>query len=147
MFKALTKEEATLTGLAESRTAKVLARYREDKRRMENWVIAEDTVTIECRIYVRVIMTIAVIIVCGGMVVPFVVGTRIRGVDPFQIAAYSWVVAGFVTIIAKSRYVSEWPWHDFLRGHVVCRSVKDVCDVHSNRLTNGADVPTPGGEG
>jgi hypothetical protein len=96
---------------------------------MDKWVIAEDKVTIECRMYVRIIITIAVIIVAGGMAVPFVVGTRIKGVDPFQIAAYAWVVAGFITIIAKSRYVSEWPWHDFLRGHVVCRSVKDVCDV------------------
>lgn len=75
------------------------------------------------------IIAIAVIIVSGGMAVPFVVGTRIKGVDPFQIAAYSWVVAGFIAVIAKSRYVSEWPWHDFLRGHVVCRSVKNVCNV------------------
>ncbi len=30
---------------------------------------------------------------------------------------------------AKSRYVNEWPWHDSLRGQVVCRSVRDVKDV------------------
>jgi hypothetical protein len=63
------------------------------------------------------------------MAIPFAVGTRIRGVDPFQITTFSWVLAGFLTIFAKSRYVSEWPWHDFLHGQVICRSVKDVCDV------------------
>jgi hypothetical protein len=129
MFKALAKDETLPTGSADSQTEKVLARYRKEKRLMDTWEIAEDTVTIECRVYVRIIIAIAVIIVGGGMAVPFAVGTRIRGVDPFQIAAYSWVVAAFITIIAKSRYVSEWPWHDFLRGHVICSSVKDICDV------------------
>src|SRR5277367_1502261 len=65
------------------------------------------------------------------MAIPFAVGTRIRGVDPFQITTFAWVLAGFIAIVAKSRYVSEWPWHDFLRGHVICRSIKDVCDVTS----------------
>jgi len=38
-------------------------------------------------------------------------------------------MAGLLLVAAKSRYVSEWPWHDFLRGQVVCRSIREVAEV------------------
>jgi hypothetical protein len=115
--------------IASARTAKVLELYAKVKSKMEKWVISEESVTIDCRRYVQIIIGIAILIVCGSMAVPFIVGTRIRGVDPFQITTFGWIVAGFIAVLAKSRYVSEWPWHDFLRGRVVCRSIKDVFDV------------------
>lgn len=96
---------------------------------MDNWTIAEDSITIQCRGYVRTVITVALLVVCGGMAIPFSVGSRIRGVDPFQITTFAWLLAGFIAVVAKSRYVNEWPWHDFFHGHVVCRSIKDVCDV------------------
>lgn len=107
----------------------IMAAYERDKSRMDNWAKSEDAITIKCRPYVVTIILLAMLVVFGGMAVPFAVGTRIRGVDPFQITTFAWFVAGFFVILAKSRYVSEWPWHDFLRGQVVCRSIKDVCDV------------------
>ena len=63
------------------------------------------------------------------MAIPFVVGDRISGVDPFQITTFVWLFSGFLLIGAKSIYVADWPWHDFLRGQVVCRSVGDIVDV------------------
>ncbi len=113
----------------EMRTAKILESYEKVKRQMDKWVVSEHSITINCRGYVSVVIGVCLLIVCGGMAVPFAVGTRIRGVDPFQITTFAWLTAGFIAVLAKSRYVSEWPWHDFLRGHVVCRSVGDVCDV------------------
>jgi hypothetical protein len=115
--------------VTESRAAKMLERYKRDKRKMDDWMISEESITIKCKLYVNAIIGVAILIVCGGMSVPFAAGTRIRGVDPFQITTFSWLIAGFIAVLAKSRYVSEWPWHDFLRGQVVCRSIKEVVDV------------------
>lgn len=99
------------------------------RSKMDQWIIAEDVIIIKCRLYVFSIILIAAIIILGGMAIPFLVQNRILGVDPFQITSFCWFLAGFITIIAKSRYVSEWPWHDFLRGRVVCNSISAVHDV------------------
>jgi len=129
MFAMLAEIEKNPDTTSATRTAKVLELYAKEKVKMDKWVISEESITINCRSYVNLVIGIAIIIVCGGMSVPFIVGTDIRGVDPFQITTFAWIIAGFIAVLAKSRYVSEWPWHDFLRGHVVCRSVKDICDV------------------
>lgn len=113
----------------EYQAEEVTHRYQHDKTRMDKWVVAEESITVICTGYVSCIIGLALFIVCGGMAVPFAVGTRIRGVDPFQVTTFAWVVAVFITIIAKSRYVNEWPWHEFLRGRVVCRSIKDLAEV------------------
>jgi hypothetical protein len=112
-----------------SRSARILAQDMAAKNKMDIWVISEDSVIINCRGYVVINIVTALIIVLGAMAVPFAVKQRITGVDPFQITSFSWVVAAFIIILAKSRYVSQWPWHDFLRGRVVCNSVSDVHDV------------------
>jgi hypothetical protein len=63
------------------------------------------------------------------MSVPFVVRDSVSGVDPMQFATFAWVIMAFFVVVAKSRYVREWPWHDFLHGRIVCKSVSDVSDV------------------
>jgi hypothetical protein len=68
-------------------------------------------------------------LVLGGLAVPFSVGDRITGVDPFQIATYTWLLAGFFLIVAKSQYVENWPWNDFLHGRVECHSITDLSEV------------------
>ena len=108
---------------------KITVAYERDRGKMHTWAVSEEAVTIKCRRYVTAVILSACLVVLGCMSVPFAVGERIRGVDPFQITTFSWIVAGFLVVLAKSRYVNEWPWHDFLRGQVVCRSIKDVCDV------------------
>lgn len=129
MAKMFAGSELSAMSQIETRATEVTTRYQNCGSRMDKWVSAEESITIKCHRYVISIISLAILIVCGGVAVPFAVGTRIRGVDPFQITTFAWLLAGFITIIAKSRYVSEWPWHDFLRGRVVCRSVKEVCDV------------------
>lgn len=106
-----------------------MQRYHQEKALMDSWLIAANSITIKCPGFVRAIIALALLIVCGGMAVPFSVGGRIRGVDPFQITTFAWVLAGFITIAAKAKYVSEWPWHDFLKGRVVCNRLTDVVDV------------------
>ena len=96
---------------------------------MDTWIFAETSVTVECRLYIFTVLLTSTILICGGLAIPFTVQERIRGVDPFQITTFSWLIVGSLLAIAKGRYVSEWPWHDFLHGRVVCRTVSDLADV------------------
>ncbi|KAF2268811.1 hypothetical protein CC78DRAFT_454584, partial [Lojkania enalia] len=73
-----------------------------------------------CRAYVWTIMAICFIIVAGALAIPFIVGTRIAGVDPFQVTSFSWLTTSVVAISARSSYVTERQWHDFIYGGVVC---------------------------
>jgi hypothetical protein len=97
--------------------------------RTKRWVIAEDSVTIDVQIYAIAVMAIAFMVICAGIAIPFLVRDQITGVDPFQITISTWVVAGFIIAVAKGRYVNERPWHEFIHGHVICRSLKEVCDA------------------
>ena len=108
---------------------KVINAYEHDKSKMNGWDISEDSITIKTRRFVNTIITMAVVLILVGMTVPFIVGERIKGVDPFQITTFSWILSGFIILIAKAQYVNTWLWHDFLQGRVVCRSVSDVCAV------------------
>ncbi|KAL6718971.1 hypothetical protein ACLMJK_003206 [Lecanora helva] len=114
---------------SEDNREKMIAAYENDKAKMNGWDISEDSITIHCRRYVIAVIILAVVLLLIGMSVPFIVGERIKGVDPFQITTFSWIIAGFVVLVAKAQYVNTWLWHDFLQGRVVCRSVSDVCAV------------------
>jgi hypothetical protein len=96
---------------------------------MQTWQIRTHDITLQCRSYVRVIQSLAIILVLGGLAVPFSAGDRIPGVDPFQIATYTWLLAGFFLIAAKSFYVENWPWNDFLHGRVECKSITELSEV------------------
>jgi hypothetical protein len=104
-------------------------KYKLVQSLMDGWIIAETSVTLVCRRYVYTILSLCILMVCGAMAVPFSLGARLPGVDPFDITTFAWVLAGFLLVLAKSRYVCEWPWHDFLRGRVVCQSIKDIAEV------------------
>ena len=61
----------------------------------------------------------------------------LQGVDPFNITTFSWVLAGFIILVAKSIRVTEWPWRDFLLGRVTCRSLSEL---HSVTGANEQDI-------
>lgn len=96
---------------------------------MSNWEISASSITVKCRTYVVFMQIMIMVIILGSIALPFTVRDRIKGVDPFQITTFSWLLSGALLVIAKSRYVSSWPWHDFLRGVVVCSTVSDLSDV------------------
>jgi len=92
-------------------------------------MISEGTITIRCQYYVYSIISFAFIFGLGSIAIPFTVGARIPGVDPFQVTIYCWALAGMILIVCKSIYVSNWPWHDFLRSQVICRSLSEASHV------------------
>lgn len=96
---------------------------------MRKWHMRTCDIVVRCATYVRIIQGLAIMLVFGGLAVPFSVGDRITGVDPFQIATYTWLIAGFFLVVAKSQYVEAWPWNDFLHARVECHSVTDLSEV------------------
>lgn len=123
------KNQRTLSSRTEDRAAQILDEYRANKQVMDGWIVAERSITVYCRLYSRFFLVLAIFLVLGSLAIPFSVQDKLPGVDPFQFVQFMWLLAGFMLIGAKSRYVSNWPWHDFLKGQVVCHSVKDLTDV------------------
>lgn len=107
----------------------LLADYQANTPEMSKWVISASSITVNCRKYATIVQVAVVILILGALSLPFTVRDRIPGVDPFQMTLFVWLLCGASLIIAKSRYVSSWPWHDFLRGWVVCRTISDLSDV------------------
>lgn len=103
--------------------------YRKHVEYMEKWDCRAGTVVIQCKTYARISQVIAAFVVIGGLVIPFTVLDRIAGVDPFNITMFTWLLSGFILVVAKSLYVSDWPWYDFLAGRVECTRLSDLADV------------------
>ncbi|KLU85046.1 hypothetical protein MAPG_04078 [Magnaporthiopsis poae ATCC 64411] len=122
-------EMSQIPKATQERSQSVLEEYRLHSKLVKSWVVGEESITVSCKLSSRLAIASAAILVVGGLVIGFTVGGRIEQVDPFNVANYMWFVAGFVLLVFKSRFVSDWPWHDFLRGHVVCRSVRDLAEV------------------
>jgi hypothetical protein len=105
---------------------KVLRDYQSKKGEFKTWTVTEDAVRTRTAKYSIIVLTVAIGIIGGNLTVPFLVKKGIPGVDPFQFVTFGWLLAGAFLVLAKSRYVENWPWHDFLRGQMVCRSVSEL---------------------
>ncbi|OPB46175.1 hypothetical protein A0O28_0062960 [Trichoderma guizhouense] len=93
---------------------------------MEKWIVDETSVTVSCKTYVWSLMAITAVLVGGGLAMGLAVGQRIDGVDPFNLATYTWALAAFIIVVFKSMWVESWTWSDFLRQRVRCRSVSEL---------------------
>ncbi|KAF6793402.1 hypothetical protein CSOJ01_13942 [Colletotrichum sojae] len=97
--------------------------------RLNGLVIQESSIKVKCRIYVYSSFASTTVLVIGGLVSAFLVGERIPGVDPFNLAMYSWIIGGLVLLIAKIVHVSEWTLREFFLGEVACRSLSEVASL------------------
>ena len=129
-MKELEESDSLITDSPEIRLKRnALNTFREYKNRkaeIKSWTVTEDSVRVRTTKYSSIVLTVAILILGGSLAVPFLVGQRIPGVDPFQFVTFGWLLAGAFLVGAKSRYVENWPWHDFLRGQMVCRSVSEL---------------------
>ncbi|KAI0529790.1 hypothetical protein GGR58DRAFT_495647 [Xylaria digitata] len=111
-------------------TAELLQRRRVQldniAQTMERWVFEEKGVMVQCRTYVLSWMFACLVLVVGGLALGGSLGQRISGVDPFNITTYSWILAAFFLLVAKSIRVKTWSWNDFLHGRVLCKSVSEL---------------------
>lgn len=103
-----------------------LKQFDQAQKHMKDWVFEEDGVRVRCDWYVGAVCTTAGLLVLGGITAGLTMGNRLRGVDPFNVTSFSWVLAAFIVLIAKSARVASWPWWDFLHRQVLCRSVSEL---------------------
>ncbi|KAM0203026.1 hypothetical protein ACHAPI_001196 [Fusarium lateritium] len=96
------------------------------KKRMKDWVFEENGVRVRCDWYVGTVSTAAALLVIAGIAAAVTMGERLPGVDPFNITTFSWILATFIILIAKSARVVSWPWWDFLHRQVLCRSLSEL---------------------
>ncbi|PWW73151.1 hypothetical protein C7212DRAFT_284973 [Tuber magnatum] len=108
---------------AEGRSGESLQKITED---MGVWIYEESSVIVNCPDYVLAVLIAATCLVSGGLAIGFTVQTRLKGVDPFNITTYAWILAAFVVLVCKSMRVDEWSWRDFLLGRVRCRCVTEL---------------------
>jgi hypothetical protein len=96
---------------------------------LEGWAFDEKSITIPYKLYAWGVLSVAIVVVLGGLAFGFFVGTRIAGVDPFNVTIFFWSFAAFFVLVFKSYKVANWAWRDFLLGRIVCRSVSEVVGV------------------
>lgn len=92
------------------------------------WTIDEKAITIQHRWYTLFSLLVCALLIAGGVAL-IAIEERAKGVDPSNLTALAWAAAGFSMVYFKSRRVQDWPWRDFLRGRIVCRSVSEVQSV------------------
>ncbi|KAK2740363.1 hypothetical protein CKAH01_18588 [Colletotrichum kahawae] len=99
------------------------------KETIDKWAIQETSIVIGCAAYVHAMIFLSAALVIGGLLCGFLVGDRIVGIDPFNLTMFSWIIGGFLILIAKSVMVSDWTWRDLLLRQVTCRSLSEVSSV------------------
>ncbi|KAH8900335.1 hypothetical protein GQ53DRAFT_862337 [Thozetella sp. PMI_491] len=96
---------------------------------MASWTLDSDSIIIPSRLYCWGTMAFCSLLVVGGLAIGLTVKNRIEGVDPSNISVFCWTLAAFVILVMKALRVENWPWRDFFRGRVRCRSVSEVIAV------------------
>ncbi|MBE3041322.1 hypothetical protein IMZ48_01800, partial [Candidatus Bathyarchaeota archaeon] len=103
-------------------------RLRDELEKVIGWTIDEKAITIQHTWYTLISLLACAVLIAGGVAL-IAIGERAKGVDPSNLTALAWAAAGFSMVFFKSRRVQDWPWRDFLRGRIVCRSVSEVQSV------------------
>lgn len=111
--------------------ASLLEEYHADAapRISLQWVIDSETIVIRCRRVVLLILAPTLAIAGAGIVLLLVPYHKPPDVDPSNFMIFLWSIALSFLLVAKAFYVPDWPWHDFLRGEVQCRSVSEVSRI------------------
>ncbi|KAL9625448.1 MAG: hypothetical protein Q9160_000511 [Pyrenula sp. 1 TL-2023] len=117
------KEEAGNPG------ASLRLQYQQHKAKIGNWTIDSGTITVHRPWIVIGIVVPSLILALAGVSLMLAPYKRPKGVDPSNFMIFLWSIALSFLLVAKAFFVPDWPWHDFLRGNVACRSVTEVARI------------------
>ncbi|RPA79978.1 hypothetical protein BJ508DRAFT_132922 [Ascobolus immersus RN42] len=103
-----------------------IKKIRQKTLKMDKWIYGRSEITVDCSLYVFASVLLGLLLIIGGLVMGFTLGARVPGVDPSNLATYSWAVALLVVLLSQGMRVDVWTWRDYLRGRVRCRSVSEL---------------------
>jgi hypothetical protein len=100
--------------------------YRDILELMSGWVFDSEAIVIKCRMVAAIIIVPALLVAGGGVALLLAPYHKPKGVDPSNFMIFLWSIAISYLLMAKAFFVPDWPWHDFLRAEVYCRSISEV---------------------
>ena len=98
----------------------------DDFDNFQGWVVDQRSITVSFKPYAWGALALAAVVVLGGLLFGFLIGSRIYPIDPFNVTLFFWGAAVFLIFVLKSFKVAQWDWRDFLLGRIVCRSVSEI---------------------
>jgi hypothetical protein len=128
MVPRLIRIEEELHKIEEEWEAKI-KQVKDSYKMLTNWAVGSKSIMIRYKPYAWGTLTVAAILVTGGVLFGFLVGKRIEPVDPFNVTIFFWGFAAFLILVCKSYKVKQWDWRDFLLGNIVCRSTSEIVGV------------------
>ena len=103
--------------------------YNRDLPAMSKCQIGNTAITVPCRAFVLVVGLSFLSVITLALALVIGLHGQVAGVDMSNMALLIWTVATTGLLLAKSWFVHDWPWHDFLQGRIVCHSVSETCRI------------------
>lgn len=91
--------------------------------------IGNTFITVPCKPFVLTVGLLFLGIFAVVIIFIVTLHNKIKGVDVSNISILVWTIATLGLLLAKSWFVHDRPWHDFLQGQVVCNSVSETCRI------------------
>ena len=123
---SLDLEAGQKSGIAENKSSRLWGEYEKWRAVMNAWEVDTGCITIPCKVYVLTIMSLWLLALTGGVALLLGLRHRSPGFDPSNILILLWTVASFAIVLAKSWYVDEWTWNQFIQCQMPCRSVQEL---------------------
>ncbi|KAL9111814.1 MAG: hypothetical protein Q9227_003873 [Pyrenula ochraceoflavens] len=103
--------------------------YRKYESSINSWTIDAETITVKCPWVVAGIIVPTGLIALAGVALLLAPYHKPKGVDPANFMIFFWSIALSFLLVGKAFFVPDWPWHDFLRSSVACRSITEVSRI------------------
>ena len=110
----------------EDTSDRLWSQYSQWRAVMDTWEVDPGCIMIPCKGYVLTIMAAWVIVLVAGIVLLLVLRLRALGFDPSNILILVWTVASFAIVLAKSWFVENWTWNQFIQCQMPCRGVQEL---------------------
>lgn len=94
--------------------------------KMRGWNVRNETIEVSCAAATLQILIPTLALAALGVVLFAAPYDKPKGVDPSNLMIFLWSLSLSFLLVCKAFFVSDWPWHDFIRWKVVCGSVNEI---------------------
>lgn len=123
-------------GSAERQAARQL-----DEKIRRQWEVHQDCIKCSCVTYVLTVLAIVLIVIAGATAFGYLARDRIDSylVEPVSMFLISWGVSGTIIVASKTMKADLWPWADYFRFKLPCKSVTQLSSasgIHPQVILN-----------